>query len=416
MRAEFADEREASHHMLGSVGRAENMGEPESMGPDGGEDPESVEARFFKGKRPWSKIKDQILGQYMPSYLAKVAKLGKPIILIDAFAGPGKFKDGSAGSPLIICQAAEKRVRDNYQAIFVNREKGYHNQLSHSLSSFIDQRKVIPIHGTADELLAQIRRILGDHTVFLYLDPFGLKGCEFSVIEPFLRRDRAYSTEIVVNLSIPTMHRLAARKAVAAGRTDEPRIRAFHERLSKVLGGDYWKDILWDDTMEPGARAEKVMAVYRDKILGFDEPRAFSGSCPVRERDGSGIKYYVTFYSRHQDAMLLMNDAMCTAYHQRMHEAATAGTLFAGTDWKDARDLRGLENTILDAVRQRPRKSRLDLWLDIVQKVFMQFTGSEYKKAVAKLVNDKKLDFEDARGTGRLNDDVRLYLAGGESR
>lgn len=186
MRAELVEEHEASHHMPASVSEAENMGHSESLGPDGGEDPESVEAGFFKGKRPWSKIKDQILGQYMPPYLAKVATLGKPIILIDAFAGPGKFEDGSAGSPLIICQAAERRVRGSYQAIFVNREKEHHDQLSHVLSSFIEQKKAIPIHGTADELLAQVRGLLGDHTIFLYLDPFGLKGCEFSVIEPFL--------------------------------------------------------------------------------------------------------------------------------------------------------------------------------------------------------------------------------------
>ena len=213
-----------------------------------------MESSFFMGKRPWSKIKDQILGQYMPPYLAKVATLGKPIVLIDAFAGPGKFDDGSAGSPLIICQAAEKRVRDNYRAIFVNREQEHHDQLSHVLSRFIDQEKVTTIHGTADALLAEVLDDLGEHTVFLYLDPFGLKGCEFSIIEPFLRRDRAFSTEIVVNLSIPTMHRLAARKAVVAGQSNTPLIRAFHERLTRVLGGEYWKDILWGDAK--GGRGE----------------------------------------------------------------------------------------------------------------------------------------------------------------
>ena len=392
------------------------MDDSDSPNVDGSEDPESMESGFFKGKRPWSKIKDKILGQYMPPYLAKVAMLGRPIILIDAFAGPGRFEDGSAGSPLVICQAAEQRVRDSYKAIFVNSEKEHHDQLLHVLSSFIEQKKVIPLHGTADALLGKARGLLRDHTVFLYLDPFGLKGCEFSVIEPFLRRDRAYSTEIVVNLSIPTMHRLAARKAVAAGRADNPRIRAFHDRLTRVLGGDYWKNILWDDAKEPEAKAEEVMAVYRERILGLEEPRAFSGSCPVRERAGSGIKYYVTFYSRHRDAMLLMNDAMCAAYHQRMHEAWSEGTLFADTNWQDTRDTRGLESAIHAAVRAAPRKSRLDLWLDIVQKAFMRFTGSEYKQAVAKLVKEKELAFEDVRGTGRLNDDARLYLIDGEGR
>ncbi len=392
------------------------MGVSDSTGTDGSDDPESMEGGFFKGKRPWSKIKDRILGQYMPPYLAKVATIEKPIILIDAFAGPGKFEDGSSGSPLIICQAAEQRVQDSYRAIFVNSEKVHHEKLSHVLSRFIQQQKVILIHGTADALLAEVRDVLGDHTVFLYLDPFGLKGCEFSVIEPSLRRDRAYSTEIVVNLSIPTMHRLATRKAVAAGRADDPRIRAFHERLTKVLGGDYWKEILWDDSKEPEAKADEVMAVYRGKILGFDEPRAFSGSCPVREKEGSGIKYYVTFYSRHRDAMLLMNGAMCTAYNQQMHEAWSDGTLFANTDWRDTRDTRGLESMILDAMGEGPRQSRLDLWVTIVQKAFMRFTDSEYKRAVARLVKDERVGFEDVRGTGRLNDEARLYLSEDEGR
>ena len=374
------------------------------------DDPDSTEGSFFKGKRPWSKIKDQILGQYMPPYLAKVGKLGKPIILIDAFAGPGKFEDGAAGSPLIICQAADQRVRDSYFAIFVNRDKKHHDRLSHVLSSFIDLKKAIPMHGTADALLAKVQEVLSDQTVFLYLDPFGLKGCEFSVIEPFIRRDRAYSTEIIVNLSIPTMHRLAARKAVAAGRADEPRIQAFHKRLTSVLGGDYWKDILWDDSKESEAKAEEVMGVYRDRILGLEEPRAFSGSCPVREKEGSGIKYYVTFYSRHRDAMLLMNDAMCSAYHRRMHEAATDGTLFENTSWKETRDTRDLESAVLETSREAPRTSRLDLWVEIVQKLLMRYTASEYRGIVAKLVKENRLAFEDVRGTGRLNDESRLYV------
>lgn len=389
------------------------MRKAKGNGSDSNGTQEATEASFFKGKRPWSNIKDQILGQYMPAYLAKVATLGKPIILIDAFAGPGRFDDGAAGSPLIMCQAAEKRVPGKYLAIFVNHTRVHHDELSRVLSQFIDQKKVIPIHGSAEALLAQVRQVLGEHTVFLYLDPFGLKGCEFSVIEPFFRRKREYSTEVVINLSVPTMFRLAARKAVAAGRSQEPRIVAFHRRLTGVLGGDYWKDILWDDSTTSELKAEKVMKVYREKILGDETPRAFSGSCPVRERTGSGIKYYVTFYSRHRDAMLLMNNAMCAAYHKRMHEAATDGTLFQNTSWKDGRAGRDLKDIVLTAVRDAPRRSRLELWVEIVQKEFMRFTDSEYRQAVRDLVKDKMLRFEDVRGTGRLNDAVRLYPADG---
>jgi len=178
---------------------------------------DTTEEAFFSGKRPWSKIKDQVLRTYLPAYLAKVARLNRKIVLIDAFAGPGRFDDGEAGSPLIICAAAEKIVADRYLAVFVNRNEGYHQQLKEALKIYVDRKSALPILGNAKSLLSALRNVFTNQTVFLYLDPFGLKGCEFSAIEPFLRRDKRYSTEVVINLSVPTMHRLAARKAVAEG-------------------------------------------------------------------------------------------------------------------------------------------------------------------------------------------------------
>lgn len=371
--------------------------------------PESTEDSFFKGKRPWSKIKDQVLDHYMAPYLAKVVKLGRPIVLIDAFAGPGKFEDGTEGSPFIFCNAAEKFAQDKYIAIFVNREKKYHDQLTLNLSKFIDRGKVIPIHGTAQNLLSEIQNVLTNHTVFLYLDPFGLRGCEFSMIEPFLQRNKNYSTELVINLSIPTMHRLATRLAVAEGRADTPQIHGLHERLTKVLGGDYWQSVLWDDSKPMKEKTEEVMSIYRNKMLGFNLP--FHGSCPVREREGTSIKYYINFWSRHLDAMLLMNDAMCNSYYNRMHEAATEGTLFENTDWKDLRGTKTLKDIVLGIVQEHPRKSRIDVWVEIVRRHFMRFLKSEYRVTVQELVSqDKRIRFEDVKGTGRLNDESKLFL------
>ena len=343
----------------------------------------------------------------MPPYLSKVAKLNKPILIVDAFAGPGKFEDSSPGSPLIICQAAEKHARDQYLAIFVNREKEDHEKLSSVLRAFIDQEKVISIYGPAESLLAEVHQILTDQTVFLYIDPFGLKGCEFSLLEPFIMRDKVHSTEIVINLSVPTIHRLAACKAVAAGRKDLKQIRGFNRRLTQVLGGDYWQEIMWNESLDAVEKVERVMSKYRENIQALGLP--FTGSCPVREGEGKGIKYYITFCSRHPDAMLLMNDAMCSAYHQRMHEDAIVGTLFEATQWRDSRDLRVLEDIVLKKVEQLPGETRLELWLQIVQEHFMRYLSSEYKKAVKQLVQDVRIKPQYTSGTNRLNDSSRLH-------
>ena len=64
--------------------------------------PESDVVEFFDKKKPWSRYKDSILDYYLEPYLAKVARIGKPIVIVDCFAGAGKYEDGELGSPLII--------------------------------------------------------------------------------------------------------------------------------------------------------------------------------------------------------------------------------------------------------------------------------------------------------------------------
>ena len=56
---------------------------------------------FFVEKKPWSEVKDQLLGCYLKPYIAKILHTRKPLIYVDCFAGKGKFDDGKQGSPLI---------------------------------------------------------------------------------------------------------------------------------------------------------------------------------------------------------------------------------------------------------------------------------------------------------------------------
>ena len=49
---------------------------------------------FFDAKRDWSRYKDFILGYYLEPYIPKVNTLGKPILVVDCFAGRGEFGDG----------------------------------------------------------------------------------------------------------------------------------------------------------------------------------------------------------------------------------------------------------------------------------------------------------------------------------
>ena len=56
---------------------------------------------FFKEKKAWSVVKDELLGCYLKPYLQKILYTRHSIVYVDCFAGKGAFEDGNPGSPLI---------------------------------------------------------------------------------------------------------------------------------------------------------------------------------------------------------------------------------------------------------------------------------------------------------------------------
>ena len=281
---------------------------------------------FFSEKKPWSRIKDAILGSYMSPYFAKISKLPHKILIIDAFAGPGKFDDNSPGSPLIICQAAERYAAGKYEAIFINSDKDHHNQLN-SILSHANYHNAKAIHGDSREVLREIRpRLAEPLTVFLYLDPFGVKVVSFDLIRPFIKRNPNYSTEILINLQAPILHRLAARNAFQED-PDSDDVHRSHKTLSRVLGGDDWKAHMLVDGLKARERENRVVNDYRS-LLSSTNYLIYTGACPIQESRAKRAKYYMIFASRHIASMKLFNDEMLKAFAKHMHEQEFSETLF----------------------------------------------------------------------------------------
>ncbi len=361
---------------------------------------------FFEGKRPWSIIKDEVLSSYMPPYLAKVNRLGRPIILVDGFAGPGIFDDGSEGSPLIICKAAQERAAGNYQAFFINKDRKYYDRLKGVLQRGGWQHQAIPILGDTTKILPLLPPKLSDQTVFLYLDPFGPTGSPFTLLEPFLTRSKEYSTEIVIMMHIPVAHRLSARRAIEEGKGSDPTIQKFHQTMSNIFGGDYWKSIMFSSGFTTQERETQLIDAYCKKLEKY---LPYVGSCPVQEGKNERIKYFIVFASRHPDAMVLMNDIMLSAYSKRMHKDAYAGTLFEGEDWKDSIPTKGLKEVVISQVKEYPGLTREDLWAKIIQRHFMLYRRADFIITVQQLVDSGKLNCPTPRKTKRLNKKCVLF-------
>ncbi|GCF11945.1 three-Cys-motif partner protein TcmP [Dictyobacter arantiisoli] len=364
---------------------------------------------FFGGKRPWSVIKDRVLRDYMNVYLAKVNTRGQHIVLIDAYAGPGVFQDGSNGSPIIICTAAEKFAKNNYSAFFFNIRQDFHSQLETALkNSGFNSAHAFKTNSL--KTINQLPQILKDNTVFLYLDPFGLKGCGYDQLEPFLKRNSKYSTEIVLTMCMPAVHRMAAFHAVKRGEINE-KTKKYHERLTTVFGGDYWKDILYQENVDAETKEFQLIDAYLSKSAQF---LPFTGYCPVRQKSDSRIKYFMVFVSGHPDAMVLMNDIMHKAYFSQMHRADFQGTLFEELDWRDMpltddRSEQKLNALIKELVSKYPGETRENIWLQVVKSNFMKYERKFYRSLLKNMADKSQIVYQVDPSTGRRNENSKLY-------
>ena len=347
----------------------------------------------------------------MSPYTAKIVHRGQRLLYVDAFAGPGRFEDGRVGSPLIICQAAEKYAKGRAQAVFVNKDLHHHEQLKNILITEGWDKFAFPVLGDATQVLRGVATKMSNESIFLYIDPFGLQ-CEFDVLEPFLQRSKAFSTELLINLSMPIIHRLAARDSFLSGTFSE-HVPAFHEKLTRTLGGDYWKDILLaNNGLDTKTREKLIMDSYMRRLSETDYLR-YTGYCPIQVNRDSRTKYYMVFASPHPDAMLLFNDEMLKAFNEYMHEEETRGTLFAGQPWTEWHDTNRLKQLILRYVAQYPGSTRKELWPKIVADHFMRFTSSQYKDTVSKMVKAGEVRCptpfpSSIRKTSKMNDDCVL--------
>jgi three-Cys-motif partner protein len=365
-----------------------------------------IESSFFTEKRPWSRIKDGVLGKYLPPYLSKVSHLGRRIVIIDCFAGAGKFSDGSAGSPLIICQQIAQHAPNNAVAYFVNKGPNHHAVLSRTLERFTKAGFAHPVLGNSEGFLNEIREHLSDETLFVYLDPFGLKGCGFDSIQPLLERGRRFSTEVLINLNMPALHRLATVRSKSQGKADSEIHRSFHATLDGVLGTPRWRDVMWDDKITPAEKEELIVAAYKQRMSRHLQ---YVCNCPVRESDGTHVKYHIVFGSRHVDALVLMNDIMLDAYNDHTFDVALQEMpLFAASepDWKESRhrERDNLKAVVRQVVEEQPGCTRVELWQKVVVRHFMQFREAEYRQVVADQVKNGALDCPTPRQGNRLND------------
>lgn len=381
---------------------------------------------FFRAKRSWSRVKDEILEKYLVAFLRVVPGLQKPILLVDGFSGPGMFGDDSDGSPRIICRVAQANRRDvAIRCLFADVRPAHRVALQRALAREISAELASPPFNDCEEALAHALSVPSAETMFFYLDPYGIKDLEFDTVRKIYERMNRKSTEVLMNFSFRAFMRLSGNwnysdsGSEVATKVKQEKI----ETVNRVMGGEYWKDIVFDPNLSSIEREEALIAAYLKRIR---EVCRFAYSVPVKEprEDQPGAPedelahYHLIFATRSPKAVVLMNDiglgALEPYFNQFKEGAAGSSKQMRLLDITPDRYRRISEDaakeSMIKAAAPKP-VTREEIFEEVIPQHFMQHKKKIYRAWIDDLHEAGKL-FPDPSVTlhrHRLNDRVRLW-------
>lgn len=276
---------------------------------------------FFKKKKVWSEVKDDVLGCYFKPYVQKILHTNRPLIYVDCFAGKGKFEDGKRGSPMIAldiigeCVESSTMPSVDIRSNFI--DLNYAADLQENLKNYPN---VSVFSGRYEDLIWDILNGKRNCNVFLYIDPYGIKALDYHFFEEFSRRD-FYSIELLINMNSFGFIReacsaLGTRFEDAEIFDDLVEYDSSHfvaseksiKDLNNIAGGIYWQTIIEDFKAGriDGYEAEKRFADEYCKRLGKNY--TFVLNMPLRIQRGQRPKYRLIHATNHRDGCLLMVD------------------------------------------------------------------------------------------------------------
>jgi three-Cys-motif partner protein len=157
-----------------------------------------VSEEFFDEQAEQSRVKTAIVSKYFASWANVISghlknKVDKRIAYIDLFAGPGRYKDGTKSTPLVILEnaIADSNLCSNLVTMFNDKEPENTSSLLQSIKTLpgIEKLKYPPDVNTdevGEEIVKLFEQMRLVPTLF-FVDPWGYKGLSLRLINSVLK-------------------------------------------------------------------------------------------------------------------------------------------------------------------------------------------------------------------------------------
>lgn len=249
---------------------------------------------------PHSRAKHEILRRYLGAWFPILSTYKGRILYIDGFCGPGRYKNGEPGSPIIALEVAKnhrKTLQGELQFWFIDERPDRIEHLKSELaslelpSSFKTSTEVGCFHEKISPLLTQTE--IGKKPLpptFVFIDPFGFSGIPFKLIFQLLKQP---SCEIFITFMVDAINRWLEHP--------KPEIT---QHIEDVFGTDEAVTI----AKGTGNRVASLRVLYQKQL---QRVARFVRYFEMRDSDDR-IQYYLFFASNNPLGHLKMKEAMWT--------------------------------------------------------------------------------------------------------
>lgn len=287
--------------------------------------------------RSHTRAKHRLLEEYLKGWLPILARGGQrrvsrvQLLLVDGFAGRGRYVGGEAGSPLILVRVANEFVKWGLEQKIPIHVKVHIAFIEHDLRNYKalvseinaaqadpDKRPEVilhpPIQGEfANAIHSMLNEARKENTpMFVFADPFGFAGIPLSAMRSILavRRTEVFITFMVreANRFLTTTDRDKAFTDLFGLQSDQ--LAAFRERVKDALDREAQLRDLYINRLKAGANAQFVwqFRVFPDSggttiyymIHASQHVRAFRLMKDITKRQGAQGKF--TFYGKNDFA------------------------------------------------------------------------------------------------------------------
>ena len=254
---------------------------------------------------PHTKAKHFILTRHLGGWFPILSKRHGRIVYLDGFAGPGKYRGGEEGSPVIAIRTAITHkfpLADELVFYFVEARPDRKAHLEQVLADlYPNPPRNISWHVSGAQFADEMRSLLTDlesegktlAPTFAFLDPFGFKGMPMEIVARILNYPRC---EALITFMASFVNRFA-----------ETEIN--DETLDELFGTPKWRGV--SAMPDPEQRRRFLIELYTRQL----ETRVQGVHVRAFEMvDARNIPiYYLIFATRSQKGMEVMKGAMWAA-------------------------------------------------------------------------------------------------------